>query len=219
MAAWWNKSCRRRIEGFDPRHGWEGRQGSGHIDARIYTFAGNPFVLRIPSEVSDTQRQRGQPIRWSHLLLSHALSFRYDLERLQQLVPRVSVLPLGSGALAGNPFAVDRDLLAKELEFLSVAENSMWGVGDRDFIVEFLMWGSLTMTHMSRLAEDLIVYSTAEFGFVTLSDAYRWVREYTFSKCISESLFSAPVQASCHRKRTQTHWSSYEESQAEYSEM
>jgi len=116
--------------------------------------------------------QRGQPIRWSHLLLSHALSFRNDLERLQQLIPRISVLPLGSGALAGNPFAVDRDFLAKELGFISVAENSMWGVGDRDFIVEFLMWSSLTMTHMSRLAEDLIVYSTAEFGFVTLSDAY-----------------------------------------------
>lgn len=117
--------------------------------------------------------QRGQPIRWSHLLLSHALSFRNDLERLQQLIPRISVLPLGSGALAGNPFAVDRDFLAKELGFMTVAENSMWGVGDRDFIAEFLMWSSLTMTHMSRLAEDLIVYSTAEFGFVTLSDAYR----------------------------------------------
>jgi argininosuccinate lyase len=105
--------------------------------------------------------------------LSHALSFRNDLERLRQLIPRISVLPLGCGALAGNPFAVDRDFLAKELGFMSVAENSMWGVGDRDFIVEFLMWSSLTMTHMSRLAEDLIIYSTSEFGFVTLSDAYR----------------------------------------------
>lgn len=119
--------------------------------------------------------QRGQPIRWSHLLLSHATSFRYDLERLQQLIPRISVLPLGSGALAGNPFAVDREFLAKELGFASIAENSMWGVGDRDFIVEFLMWASLTMTHISRMAEDLIIYSTAEFGFVTLSDAYRSV--------------------------------------------
>ncbi|KAH7914979.1 putative argininosuccinate lyase [Hygrophoropsis aurantiaca] len=119
-----------------------------------------------------THLQRGQPIRWSHFLLSHAFSFRNDLERLQELVPRISVLPLGCGALAGNPFAVDREFLAKELGFSSLAENSMWGVGDRDFIVEFLMWASLTMTHMSRLAEDLIVYSTAEFGFVTLSDAY-----------------------------------------------
>ncbi|KAJ7582907.1 argininosuccinate lyase [Mycena floridula] len=119
-----------------------------------------------------THLQRGQPIRWSHLLLSHAFSFRSDYERLQQLIPRISVLPLGSGALAGNPFAVDREFLAKELGFQSIAENSMWGVGDRDFIVEFLMWSSLSMTHISRMAEDLIIYSTAEFGFVTLSDAY-----------------------------------------------
>ncbi|KAF5365795.1 hypothetical protein D9758_003246 [Tetrapyrgos nigripes] len=119
-----------------------------------------------------THLQRGQPIRWSHLLLSHAFSFRSDLERLQQLIPRISVLPLGSGALAGNPFVVDREFLAKELGFQSVAENSLYGVGDRDFIVEFLMWSSLTMIHVSRMAEDLIVYSTAEFGFITLSDAY-----------------------------------------------
>ncbi|KAF5391247.1 hypothetical protein D9757_001994 [Collybiopsis confluens] len=119
-----------------------------------------------------THLQRGQPIRWSHLLLSHAFSFKNDLERLQQLIPRISVLPLGSGALAGNPFVVDRDYLAKELGFQSVAENSLWGVSDRDFIVEFLMWATLAMTHISRMAEDLIIYSTAEFGFITLSDAY-----------------------------------------------
>lgn len=139
-------------------------------------------LIRVIIERADKERdillpgythlQRGQPIRWSHFLLSHALSFRYDLERLQQLIPRISVLPLGSGALAGNPFAVDREFLANELGFQFLAENSMWGVGDRDFIAEFLMWASLTMTHMSRISEDLIVYSTAEFGFVTLSDAY-----------------------------------------------
>ncbi|KAF7793106.1 hypothetical protein EIP86_004214 [Pleurotus ostreatoroseus] len=119
-----------------------------------------------------THLQRGQPIRWSHLLLSHAFSFSADLQRLQQLIPRISVLPLGCGALAGNPFVVDREFLAKELGFQSVAENSLYGVGDRDFIVEFLMWASLAMTHISRMAEDLVIYSTAEFGFVTLSDAY-----------------------------------------------
>ncbi|KAG2046806.1 putative argininosuccinate lyase [Suillus hirtellus] len=139
-------------------------------------------LVRIMVERADKERdillpgythlQRGQPIRWSHFLLSHAFSFRNDLERLHQLIPRISVLPLGSGALAGNPFSIDREFLAKELGFASLAENSMWGVGDRDFIVEFLMWSSLTMIHMSRLAEDLIIYSTAEFGFVTLSDAY-----------------------------------------------
>ncbi|KZT26302.1 argininosuccinate lyase, partial [Neolentinus lepideus HHB14362 ss-1] len=119
-----------------------------------------------------THLQRGQPIRWAHLLLSHAFSFQADYQRLQQLIPRISVLPLGSGALAGNPFAVDREFLAKKLGFQSLAENSLYGVGDRDFVAEFMMWASLTMVHLSRMAEDLIIYSTAEFGFVTLSDAY-----------------------------------------------
>lgn len=119
-----------------------------------------------------THLQRGQPIRWSHLLLSHAFSFSTDLERLRQLIPRISVLPLGSGALAGNPFGVDRHFLAKELGFQSLAENSLWGVGDRDFVIEFMMWASLTTTHLSRISEDFIIYSSAEFGFITLSDAY-----------------------------------------------
>lgn len=70
---------------------------------------------------------------------------------------------------------MDREFLAKELGFQSVAENSLYGVGDRDFIVEFMMWASLAMTHISRMAEDLVIYSTAEFGFVSLSDAYRSV--------------------------------------------
>lgn len=70
---------------------------------------------------------------------------------------------------------VDREFLAKELGFQSVAENSMWGVADRDFIAEFLMWASLCMVHLSKLAEDLIIYSTSEFGFITLSDAYRYI--------------------------------------------
>ena len=84
------------------------------------------------------------------------------------------MLPLGSGALAGNPFVVDREFLKEDLGFASIAENSLYGVGDRDFIIEFMMWASLATTHLSRLSEDLIIYSTAEFGFVTLSDAYRY---------------------------------------------
>lgn len=130
------------------------------------------IILQVECKFT-TFEQRGQPIRWSHLLLSYAFSFRNDLDRLRELIPRISVLPLGSGALAGNPFCVDREFLAKELGFQSVAENSLWGVADRDFIAEYLMWSSLVMTHMSKMAEDLIIYSTAEFGFITLSDAYR----------------------------------------------
>jgi argininosuccinate lyase len=94
------------------------------------------------------------------------------------MIPRISVLPLGSAALAGNPYSLDRELLRRELNFASIGENSMHAVADRDFIVEWLQWASLVMVHMSRLAEDLIIYSTAEFGFVTLSDAYSCVTSH-----------------------------------------
>jgi argininosuccinate lyase len=75
--------------------------------------------------------------------------------------------------MAGNPYGLDRQFLADELGFLTVGQNSMYMVADRDFVVEFLHWSSLLMLHMSRMAEDLITYSSAEFGFVQLSDAYR----------------------------------------------
>lgn len=101
---------------------------------------------------------------------------------------------------------------------MTVAENSMWGVGDRDFIVEFLMWSSLTMTHMSRLAEDLIVYSTAEFGFVTLSDAYRC--GFSNPRCCSMLTVNtvALAQVSCPRRRIPIHSSFCEENQVVYLE-
>lgn len=120
-----------------------------------------------------THLQRAQPIRWSHLLLSHATYFASDLERLRAMRPRVSMLPLGAGPLAGNPFAgLDREALAKDLGFDSVGPNSMHSVSDRDFVVEMLMWASLFSVHASKIAEDLIIYSSSEFGFVQLSDAY-----------------------------------------------
>ncbi|KAI9007205.1 L-Aspartase-like protein [Gaertneriomyces semiglobifer] len=119
-----------------------------------------------------THLQRAQPIRWSHWLLSYAWSLHSDAERLSQLLKRVNKLPLGSGALAGNPFSVDREFLANELGFESIIPNSLLAVSDRDFIAEFLFWASLTMVHLTRFAEDLIIYSSAEFGFVQLADAY-----------------------------------------------
>ncbi|XP_028518420.1 argininosuccinate lyase isoform X2 [Exaiptasia diaphana] len=120
-----------------------------------------------------THLQRAQPIRWSHWLLSYAWALQRDVERLDQLLHRVNVLPLGSGAIAGNPFGVDRGSIAQELGFASVSANSMDAVGDRDYIIEFLFWGTMVATHLSRWAEDLLIYSTQEFGFVKLSDAYR----------------------------------------------
>jgi argininosuccinate lyase len=95
-----------------------------------------------------------------------------DLQRLIQLLARTNLLPLGCGALAGNPFNVDREFLATELGFGGIIENSLVAVSDRDFVTEFLFWASLCSQHLSRLAEDLIIYGTAEFGFVTLADAY-----------------------------------------------
>ncbi|KFV81805.1 Argininosuccinate lyase, partial [Struthio camelus australis] len=119
-----------------------------------------------------THLQKAQPIRWSQFLLSHAVALTRDSERLGETKNRINVLPLGSGALAGNPLDIDRELLRSELDFASISLNSMDAIGERDFVVEFLFVATLLMTHLSRLAEDLIIYSTSEFGFVTLSDAY-----------------------------------------------
>lgn len=119
-----------------------------------------------------THLQRAQPIRWSHWILSHAVALTRDSERLLEVQNRINVLPLGSGAIAGNPLGVDRELLRAELNFSAITLNSMDATSERDFVVEFLFWASLCVTHLSRMAEDLILYGTKEFGFVQLSDAY-----------------------------------------------
>lgn len=119
-----------------------------------------------------THMQRAQPVKWSQWLLSYAFYAKADVERLLEIRRRVDVSPLGSGAIAGNPFEIDRQTLAADLGFPEVTENSMHSVGDRDFVAEFLFWSSLTAVHLSRLAEDLIIYSTEEFGFVRLADEF-----------------------------------------------
>lgn len=119
-----------------------------------------------------THLQKAQPIRWSHWLLSHATGLYNELEKVREVRRRVNKSPLGSGALAGNPFKIDRQAIAKELGFEGVLPNSLQAVGDRDFVFETLQWGSSVMLKISRWAEDLIIYSSLEFGFVTLGDAY-----------------------------------------------
>ncbi|KFV69486.1 Argininosuccinate lyase, partial [Dryobates pubescens] len=119
-----------------------------------------------------THLQKAQPIRWSQFLLSHAVALTRDSERMIEIKKRINVLPLGSGALAGNPVEIDRELLRSELDFASISLNSMDAVSERDFVVEFLSVATLLMIHLSKMAEDLIIYSTSEFGFVTLSDTY-----------------------------------------------
>ncbi|SCU86820.1 LADA_0E00474g1_1 [Lachancea dasiensis] len=119
-----------------------------------------------------THLQRAQPIRWSHWLNLYATYFVEDLKRLKQIKERLNVSPLGCGALAGHPYGIDREYIAGKLGFDGCIGNSLQAVSDRDFVVEILFWCSLFMNHISRFSEDLIIYSTAEFGFVKLSDAY-----------------------------------------------
>uniref|UniRef100_A0A8B9BXV4 Argininosuccinate lyase n=1 Tax=Anser brachyrhynchus TaxID=132585 RepID=A0A8B9BXV4_9AVES len=111
-----------------------------------------------------THLQKAQPIRWSQFLLSHAVALTRDSERLGEVKRRINVLPLGSGALAGNPLDIDREMLRSELDFASISLNSMDAISERDFVVEFLSVATLLMIHLSKMAEDLIIYSTSEFG-------------------------------------------------------
>lgn len=119
-----------------------------------------------------THLQRAQPVLLAHWLLSHFWPLQRDRERLADCARRTRVMPLGSGAIAGTPLIVDRTAMAAELGFDTSSPNSMDAVSDRDFIAEFLFCGALIGIHLSRLAEDLVLYSTSEFGFVTLADAY-----------------------------------------------
>ncbi|GME87313.1 unnamed protein product [[Candida] boidinii] len=119
-----------------------------------------------------THLQRAQPIRWSHWLSMYATYFTEDYKRLLQIIERTNVSPLGCGALAGHPYGIDREFIADNLGFNSCIGNSLAAVSDRDFVVESMFWSSLFMNHISRFSEDLIIYSTAEFGFIQLADAY-----------------------------------------------
>lgn len=122
--------------------------------------------------VGYTHLQRAQPVRWSHWLLSFGCWLCEDLRRLQGVYRSADMMPLGSGAIAGTPFNIDRNQLAQSLGFSRSSQNSMMAVADRDFIVEYLYWCTLTSSHLSRLAEDLSLYCSSEFGFVTLSERY-----------------------------------------------
>jgi argininosuccinate lyase len=119
-----------------------------------------------------THLQRAQPVLLSHHLLAYFEMFARDMERFQDCLKRVNVMPLGSAALAGTTFPIDRDYTAKLLEFPKVSANSIDSVSDRDFIIEFLSSASLCMVHFSRISEELILWSSSEFGFIEFSDAF-----------------------------------------------
>lgn len=118
-----------------------------------------------------THLQRAQPVLWAHWCLAYFEMLVRDSERLAETRKRVNILPLGSAALSGTAYPIDREAVARELGFDAVSRNSLDAVSDRDFCVEFAGACSLIMLHLSRLAEDIIIYATAEFGFLELSDA------------------------------------------------
>ncbi|PZD97862.1 argininosuccinate lyase [Paenibacillus sambharensis] len=119
-----------------------------------------------------THLQRAQPILFAHHLMAYVAMFGRDAERLQDSYKRINTLPLGAGALAGTTFPIDRHFVASQLGFDRVYENSLDAVSDRDFILEFLSHASIIMMHLSRLSEELILWSSSEFRFVELDDAF-----------------------------------------------
>jgi argininosuccinate lyase len=119
-----------------------------------------------------THLQRAQPVRFAHHLLAYYEMFDRDRERLSSGLERINVLPLGAGALAGTSFPIDRNYVAQLLNFPRVSKNSIDTVSDRDFVLEFVSTSAILFVHLSRLAEELVLWSSREFGFVELPDRY-----------------------------------------------
>jgi argininosuccinate lyase len=139
------------------------------LQASLVARADRDFGIAMPGY---THTQRAQPVLLSHWWLSHFWALDRDAGRLSQLRARTAVCPLGSGALAGTAFPVDRETIARELGFARASANSIDAVSDRDFAAEFLFFTALLGVHLSRLADALILFSTAEFGFVEMDDAF-----------------------------------------------
>jgi argininosuccinate lyase len=125
-----------------------------------------------------THMQRAQPVYLAHHLLAYAEMLERDSQRLLECLSRVNVCPLGSGAIAGSTLPLDREMVAKQLGFVDlegkpiVSQNSMDAVSDRDFVIEYCSVAALMAVHLSRLAEDLVLWSSAEFNFIKIADAY-----------------------------------------------
>ncbi|MGG4043337.1 argininosuccinate lyase, partial [Bacillus smithii] len=119
-----------------------------------------------------THLQRAQPISFAHHLMAYFWMLERDKKRYQESLKRIDVSPLGAGALAGTTFPIDREYSAALLGFSSIYQNSLDAVSDRDFIIEFLNDSSILMMHLSRFAEELILWSSQEFQFIELDDAF-----------------------------------------------
>ncbi|WP_434640343.1 argininosuccinate lyase [Thermoanaerobacterium thermosaccharolyticum] len=119
-----------------------------------------------------THLQRAQPVTFGHHMRAYVEMFKRDLSRLNDMVKRVNIMPLGSGALAGTSFNIDRRYVAELLGFDDITLNSLDAVGDRDFVIEFLSFSSILMMHLSRFCEEIVLWSSREFDFIELDDKY-----------------------------------------------
>jgi argininosuccinate lyase len=170
-------------------HTARSRNDQVNVDVRLYTkeaIAGTlsrirrlqEALLKVAQENLEailpgyTHMQRAQPVLLSHHYLAYFHMLQRDRERFGECLRRVDVLPLGSGALAGVPYPIDREYMAAELGFSRISDNSMDAVADRDFIAEYLANAALCMAHLSRLAEEVVLWSSAEFDFLSLNDKY-----------------------------------------------
>jgi argininosuccinate lyase len=170
-------------------HTGRSRNDQVALDARMFSMEETYDILRLLAALESellsiaeqnletympgyTHLQKAQPITLAHHLLAYFEMFRRDMERLQDCRKRINVMPLGSGALAGTTYPLDREWVAQELDFDAITRNSLDGVSDRDFAIEALSCCSMIMMHLSRFCEELILWSTDEFLFVEMDDAY-----------------------------------------------
>jgi argininosuccinate lyase len=170
-------------------HTGRSRNDQVALDARIFSMEETYDILRLLAALEAellsiaeqnletympgyTHLQKAQPITLAHHLLAYFEMFRRDMERLQDCRKRINVMPLGSGALAGTTYPLDREWVSQELGFGAITRNSLDGVSDRDFAIEALSCCSMIMMHLSRFCEELILWSTDEFRFVEMDDAY-----------------------------------------------
>jgi argininosuccinate lyase len=139
------------------------------LQCALLELAGKHIDVLLPGF---THLQHAQPVLLAHHLHAYIEMFARDEERFAQLRPRVNVLPLGSAALAGTPYPIDRELVAKLLGFERVSANSMDAVADRDHLIEFCSSASLVMMHLSRLCEELVLWSSPCYGFIEIGEAF-----------------------------------------------
>ena len=168
-------------------HTGRSRNDQVSLDVRVYVREAINLVILLIKEMQKvlitlaeknidlifpgyTHLQRAQPVLLSHHLLAYFEMMKRDRQRFQENLTRVNILPLGSAALAGSTFKLDRYMVAEDLGFDAISDNSMDAVSDRDFVLEFLFASSTLMMHLSRLSEELVIWSTQEFGFIQLPD-------------------------------------------------